>query len=165
MPKKYKSRIICPILGELYKYSCWKLLTNGDVVWCILNHENLLKEKSGVTGIRHEDVVKNVQKQILDLWITCKLPTVTEKRVKAKLEAFYKKYRESRIKQKNRKLSKIDLGKLDCESKQLFDIGACKCSEECVCSCELSSSLYDFLCDQRNARLMSRKCKYNGLVF
>jgi hypothetical protein len=86
-PKKYKSRIICPILGELYKYSCWKLLTNGDVVWCILNHENLLKEKSGVTGIRHEDVVKNVQKQILDRWITCKLPTVTEKRVKAKLEA------------------------------------------------------------------------------
>jgi hypothetical protein len=162
MPNKFKTRLICPIIGELYQPNSWKLPLNQDAIWFIINREKQMKETHGKTGVRHSEVVSYVFQKIYDVWKRCGVGTIGKDRLKKKIEDFYAKYRDNRIKQRNGRLSKIEYEKNSLEGKQLFNISKCKCpldQDSCSCTISISSEQWKFLVDQRTVRLMSLKCK------
>lgn len=134
MPKRFESRKICPILGEIYQPSCWKLFLKKDVVWYIFKSEENMAE-SGTKQIRHAKIIEIIAEKITSCWKASSIPILSTKRINTKLGEFYKRYRDYRKRCRDAKFTKQAAEKFSLESNTIFEIGACKCTSEIFCSC------------------------------
>lgn len=149
-----------PIFGlaqDLENRTC--LPTYEDMMRCYFFVQAELKG-DGSKQPPESDVAKIVANKIQHIWNLASIPTVTHNRVVAMITAYHKKFRNLIKPLKNRNTpflqSKIDIFKT--QSKILFDICSCKCTDINVCICDKNKKVplieRTFLCDQRTERKM-----------
>lgn len=127
----------CPILGLPSDFALHYLPTNGDVLKACLWHRFDLK-----TSAKEPDnsvVFPKVISKLIEVWNTASIPIVSKERIKAKLTAYYGKYKYllgHYQERRNHLTFKTKLEIFQIDSKRLFDIASCKCLislNECKC--------------------------------
>lgn len=109
-----------------------------------------------------DDIANSVNEQLLDIWKSASVPTLSSRRVRAMLDNYHTKYNSlmkdysSKRKDKPSFINKVTVFKED--SLKLFDIAACKCAIN-NCSCDAARKVPQreakFLNDQRTNRKMA----------
>ena len=109
-----------------------------------------------------DDIANSVSEQLLDIWKSASVPTLSSRRVRAMLDNYHTKYNSlmkdysSKRKDKPSFINKVTVFKED--SLKLFDIAACKCAIN-NCSCDAARKVPQreakFLNDQRTNRKMA----------
>ncbi|CAH0552762.1 unnamed protein product [Brassicogethes aeneus] len=104
-------------------------------------------------------ISEKLAQTIIQIWETSSIPTVSKTRVEQKIRSYHDKYQslmKSYKQRKNVPSYKSKLAKFEEDSKQLFDIAACKCDfAHCICDKKkVPLREQSFLSDQRKNRKM-----------
>lgn len=128
----------CPIFGPPCLFNKFVLPTVADTLKHIIFVRNEEKEKNNGKHPPISNVFNTVAKDIIEVWTTASLPTVTIQRVKQMLKSNYDKYlhflRYPKSKQTENFTVKLQEWQQKCV-KELFDICCCKCIEFNICTC------------------------------
>ena len=114
------------------------------------------KEQPSVT-----EVATIVAKKLEAIWQKASIPTVSRTRIVQQVKTYHDKHRNllkpNKTKQNN-VTYKARIAKFQHETESIFDIGACKCKEEALCSCskelKVPKDEKAFLVDQQSSRKM-----------
>ena len=159
--KKVQTRqaVECPIFGCPKDLNDNVLPSYEDIMKCYLyirQELRALSEKEPTVGEITDKLVPKVER----IWARASIPVVSQTRVSQMIKSYHEKYRNL-LKSKGRKgTQKYDsnLNTFRINSKQLFDIAACKCSDFARCECEKIKKVpiieKAFLQDQRSQRQM-----------
>ena len=149
---------LCPVYGKPSQLERSCLPTFGDVMravnWERFNRKTTRQEP------KWTDVSKCIATHLEEIWSTASIPTVSTKRILDMLTAYYHKFKNIMKPYKGRSHDQKyqeKLTKFRDESKNLFDIAACKCfGGDCNCPAikKVPKREIEFLNDQRNERKM-----------
>jgi hypothetical protein len=79
-------------------------------------------------------IVNEVATKVIDVWITAGIPTISLRSTKYKIENLHQELRN--VMKKKGQSKDASTEDLIINSKKLFDIAACKCSDFDTCYCE-----------------------------
>ena len=158
MSASTRSESIDPIYGKAQPLSKISLPTIEDVMKACHWERNLKKVSIEPQWV---DVRNEVCEQVQQIWISASIPTVTlqcSRQMLDKCHSNHKSLMRSYKRDKDKPNYREKCEKMINESKLLFDIAACKCTEPNHCSCpkdmKVPNEEKGFLQDQRNNRKM-----------
>jgi len=163
MNVKTRERLQCPVFGSPSRLSGVVLPTYENTMKYYISVKNNLKSSCSGQEPSVADINEIVSREVEEIWSKASIPVVSHHRVLHMLRAYHDKYKKvlKPIKNKqrqNREKSQDNVNRFRNESKVLFDIAACKCKLFTTCTCakdrKVPTSEQQFLCDQRNDRLM-----------
>ena len=150
----------CPVLGTSKKLCRTVLPTYGDILRSYL----LMRESSIDMKWIHSR--NRLCEDVRGIWYSASLPTLSERRINAMLDAYHTKYRNLMKPYQVRKENpsyQLRMKQFSEDSRELFDIAACKCknillilkeSKKSLCTCPEDRKIprreIKFLIDQRD---------------
>ena len=155
-----RSKTCDPVFGHGQELVETALPTYEDVMkFYLLVQKKTENERTGQHPSISE-IAEVVAQHLEKLWQKASIPIVTHTRVLQKIRQYQEKYKQI-IKhyksRQNRDSFKLQLKAFQDESKQLFDVAACKCDFS-MCQCEKLNCVpiqeRPFLADQRSLRLI-----------
>lgn len=148
-----RQSVECPFFGSPKELSRTSLPTYEDMLLCCLEEKYnraLILNPNNKKDLGFSAVAELVATQIVNIYRTASIPTVTHTRVVQMITSYFNAYiglkkSYNRDHEKDFYKKKVDVFITNAKTK-LFDIATCKCPMTILCTCENKSIDYNCLC-------------------